>query len=39
MTLRPTKRKNGGFSIFELIIAMALGLLLLGAANQLFNSP
>jgi len=38
MTLRPTKRKNGGFSIFELIIAMALGLLLLGAANQLFNS-
>jgi hypothetical protein len=38
MTLRPAKRKNDGFSIFELIIAMALGLLLLGAANQLFNS-
>jgi hypothetical protein len=38
MTLRSTVRKNDGFSIFELIIAMALGLLLLGAANQLFNS-
>jgi hypothetical protein len=38
MTLRPAKRKNDGFSIFELIIAMALGLLMLGAANELFNS-
>jgi len=38
MTLRPAKRKNDGFSIFELIIAMALGLVMLGAANQLFNS-
>jgi len=38
MTLRPAQRKNDGFSIFELIIAMALGLLMLGAANELFNS-
>ena len=38
MTTRHTKRRLTGFSIIELMVAMALGLILLGAATQLFTS-
>ncbi len=36
--MRPTEHKARGFSLIELLIAMALGLIVLGATTQLFKS-
>jgi prepilin-type N-terminal cleavage/methylation domain-containing protein len=38
MNFGQTKQRSGGFSLMELMLAMALGLVLLGAATQLFKS-
>jgi type II secretory pathway pseudopilin PulG len=38
MNFANTSKRSSGFSILELIVAMALGLVLLGAATQLFTT-